>query len=376
MANVLVVGTGISGCVAARMLAEKGYDVLVVERRNHIGGNAYDARNSAGITIQMHGPHIFHARDARAWEFLGRFADWRPYQLRARAYVEGRHVPDPINIDSINLLYGFQHDADTIGRFFELRRERGENPKTYRDAVAARVGAELYALFFENYARKKWGVDGRELPVFLAGRQSARRNRDDRSSTDPYQGVPEHGYTALFSSMLDHPAIDVRLNCPYRELGGESKRLQTVYSGCIDEFFGHCFGRLPYRSIRFVFKTYDYEWHQPSAVVNYPNDYDFLRSSEFKHWTGEASRQTTVLYEYPCAEGDPYLPLPTLEARELHQKYLDAAQGLRDVHFVGPLGQYRNMDMNHAALSAMEVVDRHFPGDENYSVIVAEGVDA
>lgn len=374
MTSVLVVGAGISGCVAARLLAEKGYEVLVVDRRNHIGGNAYDARNAAGITIQMHGPHIFHDRTGKVWDFLSRFADWRPYQLRTKAYVEGRHVPDPINIDTINELFGYKHDADTIGRFFEQRRERITNPKTYRDAIAARVGGDLYELFFENYARKKWGLDGNRLPVFLAGRQSARLNRDDRYYTDGFQGVPEQGFTSLFTAMLDHPSIDVRLNRPYRDLPDDYKRLPTIYSGCVDEFFGYRFGKLPYRSIQFVFRTYDGEWHQPAAIVNYPNDYDFLRSAEFKRWTGERSSQTTVVYEYPCDNGDPYYPMPTLEARELHQKYIDAAKSLGEIHFVGPLGMYRNMDMNHAALAAMEVVEKRFPARDACDVIVAENV--
>lgn len=375
MANVLIVGAGISGCVAARLLAEKGYGVLMVDRRNHIGGNAYDARNAAGITIQMHGPHVFHARDGKVWNFLSRFTEWSPYQLRIQAYVEGRHVPVPINIDTINQLYGLSLNADTIGRFFELRRARHDSPKNFRDAVIGRIGPELYSLFFDNYTRKFWGIDPEKLPVFLAGRQSARQNRDNRYYLDSYQGIPEQGYTAMFMKMLDHPLIEIRLNCPYRDLPDDCKRMPTVYTGCVDEYFGHRFGRLPYRSVRFVFKTYEYEWHQPEAVVHYPNDYDFVRATEFKHWTRERSKHTTVLYEYPDAEGDPYYPLPTLEAREAHQKYAEAAAALAGIYFIGPMGAYRNLDMNHSALMAMELVEKRFPSIKACNIIEDEVVE-
>ena len=370
MANVLVVGAGISGCVAARMLAEKGYEVLLVDRRNHVGGNAYDAKNAAGITIQMHGPHIFHAKDAKVWDFLSRFTGWRYYQHRAMAYVEGRHVPVPINIDTVNQLYGLFHDAESIGRFFEANRAPIDKPRSLREAVIGRIGEDLYDLLFRNYTKKLWGVDGDALPASLAGRQSARLNRDDRCYAEPYQGIPEHGFAAMFAAMLDHPGIEVRLNCPYRELPDDCKRLSTIYTGCIDEYFGHRFGRLPYRSLRFFYKTYDYEWHQPVATVNFPNDYEFVRATEFKHWTRETSKQTTVVYEHPRDEGEPYYPLPTLDARELYQKYAEAAKALKGIHFVGPFGSYRNMDMNHAALETMDVVEKHFPGDEVCSVVV------
>ncbi len=375
MANVLVVGAGISGCVAARLLAEKGYEVLVVERRNHIGGNAYDARNAAGITMQMHGPHVFHARDPKVWNFLNRFTDWRHYQLRVQAYVAGKYVPLPINIDTINQLYTLDLNADTIGRFFELRRTRQDSPKNLRDAVINRIGIELYSMFFDNYMRKYWGLDSKDLPVFLAGRESARLNSDNRYYLDGFQGIPEHGYTAMFTNMLDHPSIETRLNCRYRDLPDDYKRLPTIYTGCVDEYFGYRLGRLPYRSVRFVFKTYDYEWHQPEAVVHYPNDYDFMRATEFKHWTRENSKQTTVVYEYPNENGDPYYPLPTLEAREQHQKYAAMADAMPDIYFIGPLGVYRNLDMNHSALMAMDIVEKRFPSAETCSVITAERVE-
>ena len=372
MANVLVVGAGISGCVAARLLAEKGYDVLIVDRRNNIGGNAYDAQNAAGITIQMHGPHIFHAKDSKAWDFLSRFTDWRPYQHRVLSYVEGRYVPIPINIDTINQLYGFSHDADSIGQFFTSRRERVDKPKNMRDAVVSRVGHELYELFFKNYTKKQWGLDAEELPVSLAGRASARENRDSRLYTDPYQGVPEGGYTAMFHNMLNHPSIEVRLNCPYRSLPDDLKRQPTVYTGCIDEYFNYRFGRLPYRSVRFVYKTYECQQYQPAAVINYPNDYDFIRSTEFKHWTGESSPQTTVVYEYPRDDGEPYYPLPTLEARTQYHQYVSAAEALPGMHFIGPFGRYKHMDMNHAANDAMQLVDKHFPSSTMCSVVVLD----
>lgn len=372
MANVLVVGAGISGCVSARLLAEKGYEVLLIDRRNHIGGSAYDAKSAAGLTIHMHGAHIFHAKENRVWEFLGRFTDWKPYQHRVQTYVQGRYLPFPINLDTINQLYGFSFDVNGMGRFMEGFRPEVNRPKNFQEAVVARIGPELYELFYKNYTEKLWGQPGEELPVSLAGRQSARENRDPRYFTDCYQGVPDQGYTALFTSMLNHPNIEIRLNTPYAELPDYYKRLSTVYTGCIDEYFDYRFGRLPYRSMRFVFKTYECERFQPAPVVHYPNDYDFMRATEFKQITGESSPRTSVLYEYAGTDGEPYQPMPTREAKELYQKYADAAELLEGIHFTGPLGRYRHMDMNHAALEAMDMVEREFPSDAVVSIIVLD----
>lgn len=362
--DILVVGAGIAGCSVARLLAEKGLRVAVCERKSEVGGCAYDYRDAAGVLVHKYGPHIFHTREKRVWDFLSRFTGWVHYQHKVLGWIQGQLVPLPINLDTINQLYGTSLDSENVKGFLDGKRVKpsGE-PANMREAVIAQIGEELFDLVFNNYTRKQWGRDAAELPASIAARVPARFNRDPRYFTDQYQGMPELGYTVMMQAMLDHPNIKTFLNTDAGELGireGDAWRggwKNVVYTGNIEDYFKSRFGPLPYRSLRFELATYDMEFYQPAAVVNYPNDYDFTRITEFKHFGLDKTARTTVMFEYPSAEGEPYYPLPVKSAEELYVMYKAEADKLSNVQFLGRIAQYRYMNMDQVVLSALELAE-------------------
>ncbi len=357
MFDCLIVGAGFAGSVCAERLASHGKRVLLCDKRNHIGGNAYDHYDDAGVLVHRYGPHIFHTASARIFEYLSRFTDWRAYEHRVLASVDGRLVPFPINIDTVNRVYGLRLDESSIGAFFESRAERTGHPKTSEDAVVSKVGRDLYEKFFRNYTRKQWGLDPSALDAAVAARVPARTNRDDRYFTDEYQAMPRRGYTRMFESMLDHPNITLALHVDYRDLLGEVTFRDMIYTGPIDAFFDQRFGPLPYRSLDFVFETHDCETYQPGAVVNYPNDHAYTRVTEFKYLTGQRHPKTTIVREFPTDEGDPYYPIPRPENGELYRRYKALADTTAGVHFVGRLATYRYYNMDQVVGQALALVD-------------------
>lgn len=357
--DYLIVGAGFAGSVLAeRLAAMAGKRVLVVERRPHIGGNAYDCYDDAGILIHRYGPHIFHTNSAEIFAYLSRFTDWRPYQHRVLTHVRGQLLPLPINLDTVNRLYGTSFESSEMAAFLAGRAESRERIRTAEDVVVSTVGRELYELFFRGYTRKQWGVDPSELDASVTARVPVRTNRDDRYFTDAYQAMPLHGYTRLFERMLSHPNIKLLLNCDYQEIAGVIPHRELIYTGPIDEFFGHCYGRLPYRSLDFRFETYGTEVFQPAAVVNYPNEHDYTRVTEMKYLTGQRHTQTTIVYEYPRADGDPYYPVPRPENAALYKRYKALADGMRDVHFVGRLATYQYYNMDQVVAQALAAFKR------------------
>jgi UDP-galactopyranose mutase len=358
--DVLVVGAGFSGAVVAERLAASGLRVLVIDKRPHIGGNAYDTRDAHGLLIHPYGPHIFHTNSMRIAEYLSRFTEWRKYEHRVLAQVCGGLVPIPINVDTVNRLYGLQLDETTIQQYFDRVREPREPVRTSEDVVLNAVGRDLYEKFFRGYTRKQWGLDPSQLSASVAARIPTRTNRDDRYFTDAFQNMPLHGYTALFDNMLDDPNIQVEVGVDYLEAGPRLNARHTVYTGPIDGYFGYCFGRLPYRSLRFEHEhVADMTQYQPVGTVNYPNDYDYTRITEFKHLTGEDAAGTSIVREYPQAEGDPYYPVPRPENEMLFKRYEELARKETGVTFVGRLAQYRYYNMDQcvgAALKAAQYV--------------------
>src|SRR3954453_14050408 len=346
MFDYLIVGAGFAGSVLAeRLAAGSDKKVLICDKRNHIGGNAYDHYNDAGILIHKYGPHIFHTNSREVFEYLSRFTAWRPYQHRVRASVDGQIVPIPINLDTINSLYGLNLTSFEVEAFFKKVAEPCEQVRTSEDVVVSTVGRELYEKFFKNYTRKQWGLDPSELDASVTSRIPARTNRDDRYFTDTYQAMPLHGYTRMFERMLDHPRISRVLNTDYRDLVGIVPHRKLIYTGPIDEYFDSCYGALPYRSLEFRFETYDTQRHQPAAVVNYPNEHAYTRSTEFKYLTGQEHPKTTVVYEHPTATGDPYYPVPQPRNAALYERYKKLADATADVHFIGRLATYRYYNM-------------------------------
>lgn len=358
--DYLVVGAGFAGSVLAERLARGlGQRVLVVEKRPHIGGNAYDRYDDDGILIHPYGPHIFHTNSADIFEYLSRFTQWRPYQHRVLASVDGQMVPMPINLDTINKLYGLNLTSFEVEKFFESVAEKKDSVRTSEDVVVSKVGRELYNKFFRGYTRKQWGLDPSELDASVTARVPTRTNRDDRYFTDTFQAMPLHGYTRMFEKMLDHPNIKVMLNTDYREVADIVPWRHMVYTGPVDAFFNYKYGKLPYRSLRFQHVTVPQEQFQPVGTVNYPNDYGYTRISEFKHITGQTlPGKTSLVYEYPCAEGDPYYPVPRAENAELYRKYEAEADATANVTFVGRLATYKYYNMDQVVGQALAAYKR------------------
>ncbi|MBI2392080.1 MAG: UDP-galactopyranose mutase [Deltaproteobacteria bacterium] len=358
MFDHLVVGAGFAGAVVAERLASQlGKKVLIIDKRPHIGGNAYDRLDEAGILIHEYGPHIFHTGSARIFQYLSQFTAWRPYEHRVIASVDGKLVPFPINVDTVNVLYGTDLNEEEVEALFRDRAEPIAHPKTSEDAVVSKIGRELYEKFFRGYTRKMWGLDPSELDASVAARVPARTNRDDRYFTDEFQAMPLEGFTRMFERMLAHPNITVRLKTDYREIDAGEYR-EMIYTGPVDAFFDHRFGKLPYRSIDFRFETHDVPVFQPGAVVNYPNDHDYTRITEFKYLTGQVHDKTTVVYEYPTADGDPYYPVPRPENAELYRKYKELADQTPHVRFVGRLATYRYYNMDQVVGQALATFDQ------------------
>ena len=316
MFDYLIVGAGFAGSVLAERLARgSNKKVLLVDRRPHIGGNAYDCYDDAGILIHRYGPHIFHTNSKEVFEYLSTFTRWRPYEHRVRASVDGQLVPIPINLDTINQLYGLKLTSLEMENFFASVAEPRETVRTSEDVVVGRVGRELYEKFFR-------------------------------------------GYTRMFENLLDHDNIKILLNTDYREIVDAIPYERMIYTGPVDEFFDYRYGKLPYRSLKFEHETVNQEWVQPVAVVNYPNEHLYTRVTEFKHLTGQEHRKSSLVYEYPMAEGDPYYPVPRPENNELYKKYQALAEERPDVHFVGRLATYKYYNMDQVVAQALSVYAR------------------
>src|SRR4051812_8759763 len=354
MFDYLIVGAGFAGSVLAERLARgSGKKVLLVDRRNHIGGNAYDCFDDAGILIHKYGPHIFHTASKEVFDYLSRFTDWRQYQHKVLASVDGQLVPIPINLDTINRLYGLNLSSFELDNWFSERAEKKEVLKTSEDVVVNKVGRELYEKFFKGYTRKQWGLDPSELDAQVTARVPTRTNRDDRYFTDAYQAMPKFGFTRMFEKILDHPNIKVLLNTDYREVKDFVPYKDLIFTGPVDEFFECRYGKLPYRCLEFKHETVNKEWVQPVAVINYPNDYAYTRVTEFKHLTGQEHSKTSLVYEFSRADGDPYYPIPRAENAELYKKYAALAEKTSGVHFVGRLATYKYYNMDQVVAQAL-----------------------
>jgi UDP-galactopyranose mutase len=359
MFDYLIVGAGFAGSVLAERLASvAGRKVLVVDKRPHIGGNAYDHYDDAGVLVHKYGPHIFHTNARAVYEYLSRFTEWRPYEHRVRASVDGQLVPIPINLDTVNTIYGLSLTAFQVAEFFASVAEARTSVRTSEDVIVSKVGRELYEKFFRNYTRKQWDLDPSELDASVTARVPVRTNRDDRYFTDTYQVMPKRGYTRMFERMLDHPNIKILLNTDYREIEGSIPYDEVIFTGPVDEYFDYRFGKLPYRSLEFRFETHDVERFQPAPVVNYPNEHAYTRITEFKYLTGQEHAKTSVVYEYPRAEGDPYYPVPRPENAALYTQYQALAEATPGVHFVGRLATYRYYNMDQVVAQALTLFSK------------------
>ena len=359
--DYLIVGAGFAGSILAERLAtQHGARILLIDRRPHVGGNAFDERNEAGILYHKYGPHIFHTNSDQVVDYLSQFTEWRPYEHRVLARVRGMLVPIPINRTTLNALFDANLQTDEEAEaFLASRAEPVEDIRTSEDVVINAVGRELYELFFRGYTRKQWDLDPSELDKSVTSRIPTRTNTDDRYFTDTFQAMPKDGYTAMFKRMLNHPLIEIRTGVDFSEIRDQVEAAHIVYTGPIDEYFDYRFGKLPYRSLKFDHKTLEQERYQPVGTVNYPSpEVPYTRISEYKHLTGQDAPVTTITYEYPSAEGDPYYPIPRPENQELFKRYEELADATEGVTFVGRLATYRYYNMDQIVGQALATFRR------------------
>lgn len=354
----VIVGAGLAGLTMAERIAnELGKKVLVIEKRSHIGGNIYDSYNEDGILIHNYGPHIFHTNDKEVYDYLSRFTKWNDFWHRVLTYVDGNLIPMPITLETINQLYNTNFTAEEMEDFLVKRAVNIPEIKTSKDVALSKVGEEIYAKFFENYTKKQWGLDPALIDTSVISRIPVRFNRDTRYFTNKYQGMPKHGYTKMCEAMVANPKIKLLLNTDYKEVIDDLEYEALIYTGPTDYFYDYEFGKMAYRSIDFVFETHDVSDYQPAPVVNYPNDYDFTRITEFKKLTGQKHEKTTILKEFPKGEGEPYYPFPTKEYKEQFAKYAEKMKQETKVYFIGRLAEYRYYDMDAVVRSALNLFD-------------------
>ncbi len=348
--DCLVVGAGFAGCAAARLLAESGRKVLVVERLKHLAGHSHDHRNEYGIFIHSYGPHIFHTNNQEVWQFVNRFTRFHNYQHRVLSYIQGRLLPFPINLDTLNEVFDCKLKGGEAREFLRMEAAKAvynQPPENFRDVVVSQVGEYLYELFFKNYTIKQWQKDPEEILPEVALRIPVRENRDDRYFTDIHQGIPASGYTDLAQKILNHRNIELSLETDYFDIRNNLESRLTVYTGELDRFFDYKYGRLQYRSLDFKYETLDQEFFQPAAVVNYPNDHSWTRITEYKYFLGEKTWKTTISYEFPKATGEPYYVVMSgdnVDKRKLYQADVDKLNG--KYLFLGRLAEYKYYNMD------------------------------
>lgn len=354
--DYVIVGAGLAGLTMAERIAnELDKKVLIIEKRNHIAGNVYDSYNNDGILIHNYGPHIFHTNDKEVYHYLSKFTKWNDFWHRVLTYVDGNLIPMPITVETVNKLYNLNLSCYEVEEFLNKRAIEIEDIKTSRDVALSKVGHDLYEKIFKNYTIKQWGVDPMELDTSVISRIPIRANRDTRYFNDKYQGMPRHGYTKMCENMASNNNIKIMLNTDYKEVIEFISYKKLIYTGPVDYFYDYKHGKLAYRSIDFVNETYNKDSYQEAPVVNYPNDYDYTRITEFKKLTWQEHNKTTICKEFPCDEGEPYYPFPTQEYKEqfaLYQKEMDQE---KDVLFIGRLAEYRYYNMDGVIRRALDM---------------------
>lgn len=364
--DVIVVGAGISGSVMAERYANKlGKKVLVIEKRNHIGGNCYDFYDGAGILVSKYGAHLFHTNHDDVWKYVHNFSEFSKYEHKVLGKVDGKLVPIPVNITTVNMLLGtaIKNEAE-MDEWLKKNQVKNDNPKNGREAALARVGEVLYEKIFKNYTKKQWDKYPEELDASVLNRIPVRNNFDDRYFSDIYQGQPEEGYTKLFEKMLSHSNIEVRLNTDFFEIKDSLEYELLFYTGPIDKYFDYKYAKeanLEYRSLKFEFETYDKEYFQENSVINYPNEQNFTRIVEYKYFTGQIHPKTTISKEfsttYDPEVNEPYYPVPNPKNKKIFKKYQSEAENLEKngIYFVGRLANYKYFNMDEAFKNALDL---------------------
>lgn len=359
----VVVGAGLAGLTVAERIANvRKEKVLIIEKRSHIGGNVYDSYNDEGILIHNYGPHIFHTNDREVYQYLSRFTPWNDFWHRVLTYVDGNLIPMPITVETINQLYNLNLSCEEVEEFFKKQAVPIKEIKTSKDVALCKVGEDIYQKIFETYTKKQWGIDPGEIDTSVIARIPIRLNRDTRYFNDRYQGMPKHGFTKMCENMVSDSNIKILLNTDYKEIIKDLEYDKLIYTGPTDYFYDYKYGKMKYRSIDFVFETFNREEYQQSPVVNYPNDYDYTRITEFKKLTWQEHKMTTILKEFPCSEGEPYYPFPTKECKEQFALYQAEMEKEENVLFLGRLAEYRYYNMDAVVRRALDLFNGGLDG--------------
>ncbi|KAA0208190.1 MAG: UDP-galactopyranose mutase [Ignavibacteriaceae bacterium] len=356
--DYLIVGAGFAGAVMAERLASVlNKKVLVIDKRNHIAGNAFDERNEYDIMIHKYGPHLFHTNSEMVFSYLSMFTDWYKYEHRVLAFSDGELYQIPINKNTLNKVFNLSLATDReVSDFLDAIREKRYPILNSEDVIVNQVGSTLFEKFFKSYTLKQWQREPKELSASVCGRIPVRTNEDDRYFTDRFQYMPSDGYTKMFERILSHENITVELNKDFFELESDLKFDNLIYTGPIDKFYGYRFGKLPYRSLRFEYKSYEKEFYQPVSQVNYVDpDVDFTRVVEYKHITNPKSKYTTIACEFSQSDGEPFYPVPSDDTRHLYMKYRDIALKERRVKFCGRLAEYQYFNMDQVVANTLKV---------------------
>ena len=366
MYDYLIVGAGFSGCVLAERLASAGKKVLLLDKRQHIGGNAYDYFNEHGILIHKYGPHIFHTNSKRVFEYLSKFTDWRSYEHKVLASIDGHLVPIPFNLNSIEMLFPIKYSEKLIASLINSYGYGSKVPilklQEVNDEDLNFLSNYIYDNVFLNYTKKQWGVRPEELSSSVTSRVPILVSKDNRYFQDVYQVMPQNGYTYMFSKMLSSHNIHILLNVDYREVLALVKYKKLIYTGMIDEYFDHIHGYLPYRSLDFVHKYFEFINYQEVGTINYPNNNDYTRITESKHLTGQKVSGTIVTIEYPkdynYQNSDiPYYPIPNAINEDIYKLYRNEAEKMSNVYFCGRLAEYRYYNMDQVVARALKMFE-------------------
>lgn len=376
--DYLIVGAGFSGLVLAeRFATQLGKRSLILEKRDHVGGNANDYYDEAGVLVHQYGPHYFRTNSSKIKDYLSQFTEWQPVDYQILSYTEGRYWNFPINLNTFEQLIGHESTSEAFAQYLEEKRVLIDNPKNSEEVIISQVGWELYKKFFLGYTLKQWKRHPKDLDASVCGRIPIRTNRDDRYLKESFQALPKQGYHRLFENMITAAGnkVAIRLNTDYRDVLHEVTFDKLIFTGMIDEFYDCKFGRLPYRSLRFEHESFSADalqeraaisgkaglW-QPAMQVNYPNDEAFTRIVEMKHATQQDCSTTTIVREYPDDfipdKREPYYPIPNDETAALYRKYKTLADAEKNVYFVGRLATYRYYNMDQVVGMALSCFER------------------
>lgn len=359
--NVLVVGAGPVGSVMSERFAnELGWNVTLIDKRNHIAGNCFDNTHESGLLYHQYGPHYFRTNEKKLVDYLSKYTEWIPGNYYVTSYFNHQYYPFPINLKTLSQFFGKENlTADEAKALLEAKREKIEFPKNSEEFVLSRVGKEMYEAFYLGYTLKQWALHPKDLLPSVCGRIPIRFNEDCRYVDHEFQLTPKEGFTAMFGKMTDHPNIEIKLNTDFNSIQGEFD--MVIYTGAIDEYFSNCYGKLPWRSLDFEFKVLDKEFVQDNVQINYSNDFDYTRSVEIKHVTRQKHPQTILSYEFPTDKGDPYYPIPNEGNQELYLKYKELADKEtleKNVYFCGRLAEYKYYNMDEVILKALATFEQ------------------